>query len=70
MTVQGVTYQAGPAYSTQFQDSDDRSEEIAYQVSETPGGYLLTTAPELDQVWSAYGCAATDQLSIALRTPP
>jgi hypothetical protein len=72
LTAGGGTYKAGPQYSAQFQNSDDGSEELPYDVTATADGFLLESVDEadLDTLWLPYGCAKSDRISQALHTIP
>lgn len=69
VTARDATYPVKPSTATFFQDTLDATEDILYVVARSDeGGLLLISAdrPDLNSVWGAYGCAASDQIQIPI----
>lgn len=67
VTAAGTTLRAGPTYSDLMKDSDDRTEELPFQVQTNDDrSYEMTSQdlPELNALWATYGCAQLDRIKV------
>ncbi len=66
-TAQSTTFRVGPEFSDLMKDSDDRTEELPFEVaSDDDHTYRMTSADyeDLNDLWGVYGCAKPDRLKI------
>jgi hypothetical protein len=66
-TAEGTTYRIGPDYTDLLKDSSDLAEELPFEVTtEDDHTYKLKSQdlPDLNDLWSAYGCSKPDRLQI------
>lgn len=67
-TARDTTLKVAPEFSDLMKDSDDRSEELPFEVAtDDDHTYRLTSGdyPDLNELWGTYGCAKPDRLKIS-----